>query len=240
MPGYLALAYARSRNSSGSDFDRADRQQQVVMAIRDQILSAEMLPTLIKNSPALYQSLSSGISSNLSLMQLVRLAWVAQQIPEENIRQGVIGVDQVDFAYSYDGQDILRPLPDEIRQLRDQIFSLAGPVVPYAPQGDSQQLVDEEYATVLVMNGTFTPGLASQTADYLRSSGLTVTEPGNAEEYYEMTTIIDYTGNPHTVAMIVELMSISADNVFHRFDVSGPADVVVVAGQDWADDNPME
>ena len=240
MPGYLALAYARSRNSSGSDFDRADRQQQVVMAIRDQILSAEMLPTLIKNSPALYQSLSSGISSNLSLMQLVRLAWVAQQIPEENIRQGVIGVDQVDFAYSYDGQDILRPLPDEIRQLRDQIFSLAGPVVPYAPQGDSQQLVDEEYATVLVMNGTFTPGLASQTADYLRSSGLTVTEPGNAEEYYEMTTIIDYTGNPHTVAMIVELMSISVDNVFHRFDVSGPADVVVVAGQDWADDNPME
>jgi LCP family protein required for cell wall assembly len=240
MPGYLALAYARSRNSSGSDFDRADRQQQVVMAIRDQILSAEMLPTLVKNSPALYQSLSSGISSNLTLMQLVRLAWIAQQIPEENIRKGVIGFDQVDFAYSYDGQDILRPLPDEIRQLRDQIFSLAGPVVPYAPQGDSQQLVDDEYATVLVMNGTFTPGLASQTADYLRSSGLTVTEPGNAEEYYEMTTIIDYTGNPHTVAMIVELMSISAENVFHRFDVSGPADVVVVAGQDWADDNPME
>ena len=240
LPGYLALAYARSRNSSGSDFDRAGRQQQVVMAIRDKILSAEMLPTLIKNSPALYQSLSSGISSNLTLMQLVRLAWVAQQIPGENIRQGVIGVDQVDFAYSYDGQDILRPLPNEIRQLRDQIFSLTGPVVPLAPQGDSQTLVDEEYATVLVLNGTYTPGLASQTADYLRTSGLTVTEPGNADEYYEMTTIIDYTGNPHTVAMIVELTSISPENVFHRYDVSGQADVVVIAGQDWADDNPMQ
>ena len=240
MPGYLALAYARSRNSSGSDFDRAARQQQVVMAIRDRILSAEMLPTLIKNSPALYQSLSSGISSNLTLMQLVRLAWVAQQIPEENIRQGVIGVDQVDFAYSYDGQDILRPLPDEIRQLRDQIFSLTGPVVPMAPQGDTRSLVEEEYATVLVQNGTYTAGLASQTADYLRSSELTVAEPGNANEYYEMTTIIDYTGNPHTVAMIVELMSISPENVFHRYDVSGPADLVVIVGQDWADDNPME
>jgi LCP family protein required for cell wall assembly len=240
LPGYLALAYARSRNSSGSDFDRAGRQQQVVMAIRDKILSAEMLPALIKNSPALYQSLSSGISSNLTLIQLVRLAWVAQQIPGENIRQGVIGVDQVDFAYSYDGQDILRPLPDEIRQLRDQIFSLTGPVVPLAPQGDSQTLVDEEYATVLVLNGTYTPGLASQTADYLRTSGLTVTEPGNANEYYEMTTVIDYTGNPHTVAMIVELISISPENVFHRYDVSGQADVVVIAGQDWADDNPMQ
>jgi LCP family protein required for cell wall assembly len=240
LPGYLALAYARSRNSSGSDFDRAGRQQQVVMAIRDKILSAEMLPALIKNSPALYQSLSSGISSNLTLIQLVRLAWVAQQIPGENIRKGVIGVDQVDFAYSYDGQDILRPLPDEIRQLRDQIFSLTGPVVPLAPQGDSQTLVDEEYATVLVLNGTYTPGLASQTADYLRTSGLTVTEPGNANEYYEMTTVIDYTGNPHTVAMIVELISISPENVFHRYDVSGQADVVVIAGQDWADDNPMQ
>ncbi|MBK5108176.1 MAG: LCP family protein [Anaerolineales bacterium] len=240
MPGYLALAYARSRNSSGSDFDRAGRQQQVVMAIRDQILSAEMLPNLIKNSPALYQSLSSGISSNLTLMQLVRLAWVAQQIPGENIRQGVIGVDQVDFAYSYDGQDILRPLPDEIRQLRDLIFSLSGPVVPMAPQGDTQVLVDEEYATLMILNGTYTAGLASQSADYLRTSGLTVAEPGNANEYYEMTTIIDYTGNPHTVAMIVELMSISAENVFHRYDVTGPADVVVIVGQDWADDNPME
>ena len=240
MPGYLALAYARSRNSSGSDFDRAGRQQQVVMAIRDQILSAEMLPTLIKNSPALYQSLSSGISSNLTLMQLVRLAWVAQQIPGENIRQGVIGVDQVDFAYSYDGQDILRPLPDEIRQLRDLIFSLSGPVVPMAPQGDTQVLVDEEYATLMILNGTYTAGLASQSADYLRTSGLTVAEPGNANEYYEMTTIIDYTGNPHTVAMIVEMMSISAENVFHRYDVTGPADVVVIVGQDWVDDNPME
>ena len=240
MPGSLALAYARSRNSSGSDFDRAKRQQQVVMAIRDQILQAEMLPTLIRNSPAIYQSLSAGISSNLTLMQLVRMAWIAQQIPEENIRQGVIGVDQVDFAFSYDGQDILRPLPDQILQLRDQIFSLSGPIVPMAPQEDTQTLVDEEYATVLVLNGTFTAGLASQTADYLRDAGLTVTEPGNADQYYEMTTIIDYTGNPHTVAMIEQLMSIAPENVFHRYDVSGPADLVVLAGQDWADNNPME
>ena len=64
-------------------------------------------------------------------------------------------------------------------------------------------------------------------------------EPGNANEYYEKTTLIDYTGNPHTVAMIVELMGIAPENVFHRYDVSGPSDVVVIAGQDWADSNPM-
>ncbi len=240
LPGYLALAYARSRNTSGSDFDRAGRQQQVIMAIRDRILSAELLPALIKNSPALYESLSSGISTNLTLMQVVRLAWAAQQIELENIRQGVIGVDQVDFAFSYDGQDILRPLPDAIRQLRDEIFTISGPVVPMAPEAEPQELVDQEYATVLVLNGTFSAGLASQTTEYLRTSGINVTDPGNANETYAVTTIIDYTGNPHTVEMIVELMSISPEYVFHRYDVSNQADIVVIAGEDWAIQNPMQ
>ncbi|UCD43011.1 MAG: LCP family protein, partial [Chloroflexota bacterium] len=190
LPGELALAYARSRNTSGSDFDRAERQQQVVMAIRERILSAELLPSLIQNAPALYETLSSGISSNLTLMQLVRLAWIAQQISEENIHRGVIGVDQVDFAFSYDGQDILRPLPDEIRKLRDEIFTLTGPPIPMAVQVSSQELVDEEYADVMVLNGTFTPGLAAQTAEYLRVSGLNTIEPGNANELYQVTTII--------------------------------------------------
>jgi hypothetical protein len=158
----------------------------------------------------------------------------------ENIRQGVIGVDQVDFAFSYDGQDILRPLPDAIRQLRDEIFSEAGPVVPMAPEAEPQELVDQEYATVMVLNGTFSAGLASQTAEYLRTSGINITDPGNANETYAVTTIIDYTGNPHTVAMIVEMMSISPEYIFHRYDVSNQADIVVIAGEDWAIQNPMQ
>ena len=240
LPGELALAYARSRNTSGSDFDRAERQQQVIMAIRERILSAELLPSLIQNAPALYETLSSGISSNLTLMQLVRLAWIAQQISEENIHRGVIGVDQVDFAFSYDGQDILRPLPDEIRKLRDEIFTLTGPPIPMAVQVSSQELVDEEYADVMVLNGTFTPGLAAQTAEYLRDSGLNTIEPGNANELYQVTTIIDYTGNPNTVKKIVELMSIAPEYIYHRYDVDGQADIVVITGDDWANDNPMQ
>lgn len=240
LPGWIALAYARARNTIGSDFDRAERQQQVVMAIRDRILNAELLPGLIKNSPAIYESLSSGTSTNLTLTQLVRLAWIAHQIEEANIRRGIIGVDQVEFGFSYDGQDILRPLADEILQLRDEIFTLSGPVEPLATEAVSQQLVSEEYASVLVLNGTLTPGLASQTADYLRNSGIEVNEPANAEELYANTTLIDYTGNPHTIEMIVTLMSIAPENVFHRFETQGPADIVVITGEDWANDNPMQ
>jgi LCP family protein required for cell wall assembly len=240
LPGYIALAYARSRNTAGSDLDRMQRQQQVIMAIRNRILSTDLLPLLIKNSPAIYENLSSGISTNLTLMQLIRIAWIAQQIEDENVRQGMIGVDQTDFGYSYDGQDILRPDPDAIRKLRDEIFTTSGPITPLATETKPQDMVDQEYAIVVVLNGTLTPGLASQTTEYLRAAGINVAEPANADDLYSKTTLIDYTGNPYTVEMIVELMSISPENVFHRYDVSGEGDIVVITGEDWAINNPMQ
>jgi LCP family protein required for cell wall assembly len=238
LPGYLALAYARSRNSAGSDFDRAQRQQQVILAIRDRILSAEMLPTLATNAPSLYQSLSAGIRTNLTLMQVIRMGWVAQQIPEENIHQGVIGVDQVEFDFSFDGQDILRPIPEAILQLRDEVF-FSGSIAPAAAPADPLEMVKAEDAHVLVLNGTVNPGLASQTVDYLMTSGIVVAEADNASENYPATTLIDYTGRPQTVAFVTNLMNIAPENVYHRYDVTSDADLVIILGEDWATENPM-
>lgn len=238
LSGDLALAYARARNTTGSDFDRAERQQQVILAVRDRILSAELLPRLIKNSPGLYDALSAGVRTNLTLTQVIRMAWIAQQIPEENIHRGQIGVDQVEFAFSDDGQDILRPLYDAILQLRDEIF-FSGQITPAAPPADISALVREEDAHVLVLNGTQTPGLASQTVDYLMSEGIVSASAGNASESYLATTLIDYTGNPHTVEFLSELLLIDPANIYHRYDLEGEADIVVFLGADWAEENPL-
>jgi hypothetical protein len=40
--------------------------------------------------------------------------------------------------------------------------------------------------------------------------------------------------------MIVELMSIPPENVYHRYDVANQADIVVITGDDWANNNPMQ
>ena len=239
LPGYLALAYARARNTIGSDFDRAARQQQVIMGIRDRILSKEMLTTLIERAPALYKTLSAGVRTNLTLLQVVRLAWLAPQIPQESIKQGIIGPDQVAFATSFDGQEILQPLPEEIRLLRDEIFTTSGPVSPASTETDPQELIAAENAYISILNGTLNPGLASETTAYLKSSGITQVESGNAEALYSQTTLIDYTGNPHTVQYLVDLLAISPDNVYHRYDVSSQADIVVLLGEDWASSNAM-
>jgi LCP family protein required for cell wall assembly len=107
LPGDLALAYARARGSEGADFDRAERQQQVIMGIRNRLLDRRALPRLIRRSPFLYSTISSGVKTNLTLFQVIRLAWLARQVPEENIKRGVIGPNQATFSNAEDGQEIL-------------------------------------------------------------------------------------------------------------------------------------
>jgi len=239
LDGATALAYARSRSTAGNDFDRASRQQQVVMAIRNKILNLNMLPLLIEKSPILYQQLAAGVHTNLTLEQIISLAWLGQQIPIESIKQGVIGPDQVTFAMSWDGQDILQPNPDAIRFLRDEIFTTSGPVSPAVPTGDPTEMMAAESARISVLNGTYTAGLAARTADYLKEQGINVTLTDNAQEVYDLTTIIDYSGKIYTEQFLVQLMNIEPSQVYSRYDPNSEVDIAILLGNDWADNNPM-
>ncbi len=239
LNGELALAYARTRKTEGGDFDRAQRQQQVILAIRDRILSADILPTLIKNAPSLYQELSTGVHTNLTLEQAIKLAWLAQQIPEENIKRGVIGPpDQVLLVKSPEGDDVLKPISEKIRELRDSIFFEAGPASPVANMQPSE-VIQAENAKLTVLNGTATAGLAARTSDYLKGLGYNVTETGNAEQIYANTTLFDYTGKPYTLKFLSQQMNISPNRIFSRYDPTSPVDVVLILGNDWAANNPM-
>lgn len=123
LDGAEALAYARTRKGSGGDFSRAQRQQQVALAILDRVVGFEMIPTLVAKAPALYQELASGVRTNMSLEQIISLAWLAARLPKENIQQGVIAPPRmVGFYTRPNGAQVLRPVPDEIRILRDQLF----------------------------------------------------------------------------------------------------------------------
>jgi len=240
LDGELALAYARARHTEGSDFDRAQRQQQVVMGIRDQILRFDMLPSLIAKSGTLYNQLSKGVHTNLTLDQTVRLAWLASQIPADQIKKGIIAPpDQVSFAKSPDGtQDVLKPITEKIRQLRDDIFA-TGPVSPAAASLSSTELLSTEGARVRVLNGSYTAGLAAKTADYLKTQGINVTETGNAQIAPPSTEITFYNGKPYTVKFLVDLMKINDLRISYVNDPNSPVDVTITLGDDWANSNPM-
>lgn len=241
LPGTHALAYARARNTEGADFDRAQRQQQVIMAIRDRVIDPKILAELFQNAPNLYSRFSSGINTNLSLDEVMKLGWLAMQIPSDQIYKGIIGEKQINFGKSPDGLDVLKPLPDQIRLLRDEIFAPSGSISPIiASDADPQTLMAEEAAQIIILNGTFTIGLASQTSEYFQSLGANVIGTNDASDKpYPYTTIYDHTGNPYTLQYLVELMNISKYRVLSRYSPDSQADVTVIVGNDWAANNPM-
>jgi LCP family protein required for cell wall assembly len=133
LDGAQTLAYARVRKNAGDDFGRAQRQQQVALAILDRVVGFDMVPTLISKAPRLYQEVSSGVRTNMTLQDMVSLGWLAVHIPKDDITSGVISPPKmVGFYTRPDGAQVLRPVPDQIRLLRDQIFvdsSAIGPSV---------------------------------------------------------------------------------------------------------------
>ena len=74
------------------------------------------------------------------------------------------------------GQDILIPVMDKIRELRDQIFTTGGSAAPIASPNANSTLVRDEAAKIAIQNGTTTPGLAEKTANYLKGQGINVVD----------------------------------------------------------------
>ncbi|HSB64941.1 MAG TPA: LCP family protein [Anaerolineales bacterium] len=241
LDGPTALAYARNRETIGSDFDRADRQQQVVMAVFDQVTSLGTLPKLIANSPTIYDNLRYGIHTNLNLKETISLAWTVAQIPRENIKRGMIGPDATTRTFSADGLDILLPNMEAVRVVRDQIFSITSGTSPLATEfvSSNDELRKAEAASVSVLNATTTPGLAAETSDYLKNLGINVTVTGNADEASESTVIIDYTGKPYTVEYLVKILNIQANSIYSRYDPNSQTDIAILLGVDWAENNSM-
>ena len=232
--GDVALAYARARYTAGGDFDRAARQQQVILGIRERIVRLNMLPTLIAKSGELYQELSDGIKTNMTLIQVVELANLGLQIPYESIKKGVIGPNEVQFAKSPDGLDILVPLPDRIRIVRDEIFTAAGPVSPAAAGQDAKALALAEKATISVRNGSNANGVAAKMGDFFKTQGLNVTDESNADKYYAQSQLIVYGSKPYTAQYLATTLNIPNARIINTYDPNATVDVVLIVGQDWS------
>lgn len=125
LDGETALKYARTRHAD-NDFYRAERQQAVLFAIRDRVLSLNLLPQLIQRAPALYSTLSDSIQTNFTLDQMIELAGMVQDIERDNIRSGVIDSDYTVGYVTPEGAQVLIPDRDKIGPLLDEVFWLEG------------------------------------------------------------------------------------------------------------------
>ena len=121
--GSDALAYARIRHPAGeSDFTRQARQQALLIALRRQIAS----PDLVLRLPALIAAVDNDIETDLPRDQLPTLAAIASEIGQNSIYQLVIKFPMVHPGSISPYGSVQIPDLAKIKAMAAQLFSPPG------------------------------------------------------------------------------------------------------------------
>ena len=120
LDGNTALYYVRARYSS-SDFDRARRQQQVLLAIKNKAMSLGVLANPIKISQ-LMDSLGKNVRMDAGAGDVINLLSLYPKLDTKNITHKVFDTTPAGLLYqsqSSSGAYILLPLGDNFDRIRE-------------------------------------------------------------------------------------------------------------------------
>jgi LCP family protein required for cell wall assembly len=109
MDGALALKYVRTRHQD-SDFGRLQRQQQVMLAARDKLLSLGAIAHL----PELLDAVAGSYETDLTIAEMVSIAKLWGDIPPGNIATYRIDQTMTQSWTTPSGASVQIPLRDQI------------------------------------------------------------------------------------------------------------------------------
>lgn len=89
MDGRTALKFARTRHQD-TDVMRGIRQMQVISAVHQKVREGNTLPRLIRQAPQLLRELDRLMYTDMTLQDMVQLAWYAAQLPPDSITTGSV------------------------------------------------------------------------------------------------------------------------------------------------------
>lgn len=229
MDGERALQYARSRHGS-SDYDRMARQQQVILAARDKILS---LHFNLAKIPEMLSLLGDSIYTDLPLSDILVLADMAMEIKAENIRHAVIDATMTRTVTLNSGAMVEVADWAKVRNLVQDLIPPAG--LEEEDPDLRRALLADEGARIELRNGSLDTELAAKTADALREQGFNVIRYGNAERFdYLETTVFDRTGKTYTVEALADVLKVNTALIEQAPLYPSDADIVVILGRDYA------
>jgi LCP family protein required for cell wall assembly len=224
MNGTQALRYARSRHTS-DDFDRAARQQRLLMAMREQVDPIEIIPRIEE----LTNALKSAVRTDIPPEELPKLLGLASEVDTRNIRSFV-------FAPPLYGTQVLNSprgyiiLPDTAK-----ISDAAERAFRGNPADETRrQKLSQEGAQVWVLNGTDSPGRGSQVAGFLAYQGMAASAPRQRPDgaVPSNTRIVLYNADPEDFPETIKYLENRFDvEVKTETDASVGADVVITIGR---------
>ena len=224
MTGAEALVYARSRHGS-SDFDRAARQQRVILSLRQQADFATLArPDVLSQ---LVTATKGAVKTDFPVSLLPQLIDVAQKIDIGNVRSFVFTPPYYGTEGYVNGLYVLQANVSRIQQAAASAFD-------FDPREQAQrQEIAEEGAVVWVVSSTGETGRATTLAGYLDFEGFAASPPrGQEPDTTTATTVVTaYNGAeatyPKTIARLEKIFGVT---VTTATDPKMRADIVVVQG----------
>lgn len=227
MDGERALAYARIRKSD-NDFKRIERQQLVLKAMAQKAASVD---TIINNPIGLYNKFQDAVQTDVSPVRAGGLGLLMKQVGVANIRTVSMEPATYPCPVTICGNAaMLLWDPDIAQQLIAQVFS--------------DSLLQNENATVTVLNATPQDNMAAAFARVLKIKGIAA-DHITTDEFvdgliYDKTLVIDNTGRTeHTVQEVASWLGVddsriitAADPAAAQFLDGVTSDIVVVLGTD--------
>jgi len=176
LDGKTALKYARSRETT-SDFDRSKRQQQIIMAIKESALKANILFSKEKIENIL-NIIKANINTNITIEEILTLGSIAKDYSKDSIITRLMHDDPArcgGFLYTpersyYGGAFVLVPAGgfDILHKYADLIFGFTA--------------ISKENAKIQILNGTPRAGVAGETKQILQRFCFNMSRFGNAEK----------------------------------------------------------
>jgi LCP family protein required for cell wall assembly len=119
MDGETSLWYVRSRYSS-SDFERTQRQQEVIRALFERLLSLDA----VKKAPRFYQIYQNNVETNLTLEAITPFLPLAARLSDPaRIHQYYIGREQVIPWQNINGAQVLLPIREAVVEVMRQALN---------------------------------------------------------------------------------------------------------------------
>ncbi|HSX24322.1 MAG TPA: LCP family protein [Candidatus Saccharimonadales bacterium] len=227
--GQRALFYARSRHTSPrGDFDRTERQRKLLMALKDKVLSLGTFANPVKISQLL-DAFGNHIQANMTIQEVMRLYDISKTLNGNSVASVGLADPPNNFVITanINGISIVRPRAG----LTD--FS---EIQSYVRNTLKDGFIANENASIAVLNGTNTAGLATTKAAELKSYGYNVNNIADAPtKTYTKTILVDLTGGKkkYTKYYLEKRLGVTAVTSLPDPNIPNPgnSDFVIILGQ---------
>ncbi len=233
LNGEQALDLARARGDytgyptygTGNDFGRTTRQREMLVALKDKILSSGTLINPAKIS-SLLDAAGKNVKTDFKVNELRRLYAISKLVDSSKIESIDLASEKVGLLTTdmYSGQSIVLPTAgmNDFSQIK-----------AFFKKKMSTNPVVKEEAKIVVLNGSGVAGLAQTKADELTKKDLTVISVGNGTSRKD-TVVIDKTAGKKsaTSKLLGEIFGVTPSTSAQNYPDAKKyeADFIVIVG----------